>query len=123
MLLSLPLFQFFQAAVFLYGVGRVLFGLTVAEQIVACDVLVDVIHFRVVDITEVRMTIELTRLRIIEPSLIPGDGLTIDGLYAEADHNVCMSVEVDISLSHIAKRQSDTTWIQKFSIQFFWRDG
>ena len=51
-LFSLPLLQFLLGAVFLDGKGGVLLSLTIAEQIVAFDVLISGIHLRITDIAE-----------------------------------------------------------------------
>jgi len=99
----LPFFQFFLGAVFLQGIGSVLLGLAIREQIVTCDVLIDGIHFRIADITEAHTRIELTRLRVIEPCIIESDVLIVGGHLTKTDHDVCMSVEVDISLPDIAE--------------------
>ena len=43
--------------------------LAIAKQIMGFDVLVDGIHFRIADVAEAFMMIELTSLRIIEPCI------------------------------------------------------
>ena len=61
-LLFLPLFQFLLGAIILNSVSGVLLSLTIAEQIVPFDILINGINLRIADIAETMMIIEFTCL-------------------------------------------------------------